>query len=388
MKAQILKVYIKKNNKDISEKIERLRYERCITRENLLTLTVAMESAQELSDDEDLVEGTMLKFQYGFAGRTLSEIYEAKITDIDVCYADRVSVVIKALGTGVALNKGDSQKIWKNKTASGIAKELADKYKLKFEIQLTQKVYETMPQGNRTDAEFLKYLASLEKGGLFQFYTDNSTLIFRPRDKSKGAKLLFTYGVNIIRFKPSLKDLQQSAAATETEAQGVDPMTKEPYSVSSLPSDIKDVAMGKKDLGTVVRDVNGVIVGTIKKQIQVPSDKEEAQAKTDAETRKASSGLKATLEIQGNPILNLEDIITVAGVARRYSGNWYIEKITSDVGNSYTESLDLSKDGTDTPAKEGAKDKDNVNSTVGEDSGEGKKVKIIKKRDNDGNRIR
>jgi hypothetical protein len=89
--------------------------------------------------------------------------------------------------------------------------------------------------------------------------------------------------------------------------------------------------------------------------------------------------LEATLNIEGNPLLKLSDIITISNVALRHSGNWKIEKISHALGsNAYMTTVTLSKNGT---TKASNKDEvttpstgTTVNKTEGKGTGDTKKT--------------
>lgn len=96
----------------------------------------------------------------------------------------------------------------------------------------------------------------------------------------------------------------------------------------------------------------------IKKKFVEPypkGDNPTRQMQSSTSAAKKSSdlgGLKATLTIEGNPLLVPNTVITMKGVAKVHSGNWFVEKVTHDVSTSgYTCSVELAKTGSNVGTK-------------------------------------
>lgn len=110
-------------------------------------------------------------------------------------------------------------------------------------------------------------------------------------------------------------------------------------------------------------------------------DKTEAVNIANKVQKTAGSGtgkpkiLTATLAIKGNPLLKPGDIITIAGVAKRHQGNWYINKISHDVTPSsyYGSNLEMTKNGSSKENTAGAAKSDKVNKTLGDKTTDTKK---------------
>lgn len=80
------------------------------------------------------------------------------------------------------------------------------------------------------------------------------------------------------------------------------------------------------------------------------------QSSTSAAKKSSDlGGLKATLTIEGNPLLVPNSVITMKGVAKVHSGNWFVEKVTHDISTSgYTCNLELAKTGSNVGTKKAA----------------------------------
>lgn len=418
MRVPFAKVYIQSSGRDISELIEKFRYEAAIEKDSLIQLTIKQKYAFETADDDDIVAGKILACQFGFLGEVMSPVRQAEITDIELTYADRISMVVKCLDRGHLMKKNKPAKVWGKLTASGIAKEMAKKYNLEADVDETSKKYDSLPQGSKNDFQFLGELAQKEGG--YIFYIEDKTLHFKKIDKTKPAKFLFTYGENIISFSPKYKESQQKGAGKKTSVKGFDPMNKKPIDGQATPEEPKlakfdinggqvnnfgsgsssasksitpsTLPAGKTDFQSLLsakdsqkEQTNGAgqyeganyMHGdvTVFRPVQTKADADN-QAKNEQKTAGKSTGtggakvLTATLKADGNPTITTTDIVTIAGVAKRYSGNWFVIKATHDIspGSAYVLDVELNRDGTGKPAtKDGTKTNtsNTVNGSVG-----------------------
>lgn len=92
--------------------------------------------------------------------------------------------------------------------------------------------------------------------------------------------------------------------------------------------------------------------------------------------------LSAVLEIELDPSFNLMDIVTLEGVAKRHSGNWYIHQIEDSIsgnGPAITK-LTLTRNSTNGDAIGGSDKNKKVNNSVGKtEVGQGKKEVMYKR---------
>lgn len=398
MKTPIVKVFIKDSGRDISDFVESVRFEQALEVDNYAEFDLRAGTNFTIVDDDDIVSGTILRFQFGYLGQEMSPLHEIRITDIDTDYGQRVKFKVKCLDLGNVMRKVSEQTIWKQLTSSQIAEQIASKYGLTPQIQATTYVWPVLPQGNRDDFELLTYLASKESNGDFVFHIQNNLLIFEKKDFDKASTVKYTYGVNIVSFKPKLREAKQSGAANNVNVLSVDALTKQKINVSNtdtstlLGDNPMKLIMGdtptktdKAATKTVNKDTsydfNGVpvkkgssstenasrlgeVVASIlaKKTVFSPSsDRNEMQNLANSTFKRNNEKiLEATLNIEGNPLLKLSDIITISNVALRHSGNWKIEKISHSLGSSaYTTTVTLSKNGTTKAAN-----KDEVTTTA------------------------
>lgn len=258
MKSPFVKIYVESNNRDITDLIENFKYENTIEKDNVATLTVKQNYAFDAVDDDDLIAGKFLLFQFGFLGGLTSPIHKVKITDVDTNYAARVTMTIKCLDKGQDMKKGVPKKIWNGKKASDIAKEIATKYGLEADVDDTSRVYNSYPQGGKTDFEFLQELAGKESGGDYVFYINDDTLSFKKVDYKQAARITYTYGEDIVSFSPKWKETQQKGGGKKTKIKGFDPMNKKPVTGEAAAGN-GDTKLGEWDVnGGAKFDINSV----------------------------------------------------------------------------------------------------------------------------------
>lgn len=379
MRAPYFKVYIAKNNRDVSGFIEDFKFEDCVGEDNLVTLAINRDFALRLADDDDFVTGTIISFQFGVMGETVSALHSARMTNIDYNYTDKVTMTVQCLDLGTTVKKVTSQKIWTKKTSSQIAQEIAVKYGLDSEVEPTTKVWDSIPQGNKSDLAFLKYLANREEGGNFIVFIRDNTLYFTKRNLDKESVITYTYNYGkgpVISFKPSVKESSPEAGAGNTSVvtgfggnAEVDGNTEDKGGTTGAyrkwygeegKFEGKHKAPATADKPKVQTHI-----------VDPTQDKKEAKNIANSSKKKNTlKTLTADLTVEGNCLLSPNNILTMKNVAKRHEGNWWIEKVAHSISHSgYTCTLSLNKNGGKKVGKTATKAPD-ANTTVGD-----KKVK-------------
>lgn len=400
MKSPFFKVEIinsKGEPEDITEKVSSFSYEDAIEEDSMLKLNVFSDFAKELADDSRFSTGATLQFQFGYLQGQISKVHKAKITDISHNYAQNVTMSITALDVGNIIKKATSTRIWKGKTSSEIAKEIADSWGMAFETDPTTKVWDNLPQGNKTDKQLLSYLAERETDGDYINFIRNNTLYFVKRGLGKTSAVTYTYGEDIISFKPSFKESSASGSAAKSKVvvnnpkvgghsvQSASPKTEKGGNYTGKYKNVYQ--LGGKKVGRVPVEQTDKQETQTKKGFGKPTidpTPSKTEASNIANSKKKKATLKtmvADLQIEGNPTIEPNSIITINNVAKAHSGNWFVLKITHNVGTGgYLCTLNMSRNAgkkkSDTEAQ-GSK----VNASVGskpqdKKGGEGNKVKV------------
>lgn len=444
MKVPIAK--IESENFDFTDYVTSFVYEDSAKEDSMVEITLHLPNLVDLLDSGTFESGVVLTFTIGFVGGPFSEPHSVVITDYEVKYST-LTLVVSALDSGVALKRIESDKIWGEMTSSQIAKEIATKYKLDTEVTDTTKIWEkdSLPQAGRSDFEFLRYLASIEDGGDFITYVRNSKLYFTKRGLDKDSLYSYNYGYDddIIEFAPSYKDSTQKSEAESVTTKSYDYTTNTDIDTTTDELDVESISLGTYensflsgsinsvveegskllDFGgsetsdettnkgafkrydgvtgleiEVVDDVNTetdneVVQNTVSEDISSIVGKSIAIPEIDLdEVSNISNSLKkdaalkvlvAELTVEGNPLIEPDNIITMQGkLAKKHIGNWYIDKITHKIGSSaYVSIVSMAKNGTEQDIKSdgGVAEKVTtksttavVNTTVAESKGEDK----------------
>jgi len=372
IKSPYYKVYI--GDRDITRYVESITYEDATEEDNIITLKIDQDYALQLADDPDFVTGKIVAFQFGFMGGAVSQLHKSKVTDIKHTYRERVMMTMKCLDLGTTVKKTTSQKIWENKTSSQIAEAIASKYGFDKEIKTTSKVWENLPQGNKSDLEFLKYIAAREGQGNLVVFIRNNTLYFVERGLKEDSKVTFTYGYGdgeMVSFEPTQKESTKKAVSNQTAITKVDEKTGKV--TTTVVDNTTEEDTGSTELYKFDAD-NGDNLGeisedntTVGKQNSEPVENEEEAKSLANSTKKnaALEGMTAKLKLDGQPLLVPNSVITIKNVAKRHLGNWLITKVTHSIqSGAYITTCDLKRNASKSKTKNKSKD---ANTTEGGD---------------------
>ena len=304
----------------------------------------------EFTENEFLKNGQEFNFVFGYKNGSRSSKRIAVVTDQTPVFGAIISVSIKARDKGILLKKNNAQTVYKDKKASDIVTEIADKLGFGKEIEESITNYPFYAQGNKSDMELLRELA---KKNDFTFFVRDTTLHFKKTLLKDKSVRTFTYkdpNDIVSSFSPKVSYTNQSNAAKSVTVQGIDPQTNELYNETIKTEDLKDdVKLGKEEAvtygfdGGVTRnntpqtspptesstqlDVQGQILTT------GHTDKAEAVKEATKVVKKAQlSSIEADLDLSIlEPLLFAGDIITIAGVGKIFNGNYLIEEISHSV---------------------------------------------------------
>jgi phage protein D len=392
MNTPFYKVIVERNKRDISDLITKFAFEDCVDKDDLLVLSI-FDTRKEVLDDKDFTEGTELSFQFGYVGGAVSPKYTMRITDVEPNYGKQIDLTIKATDMGIVMKKSESNRVWENVKASDVAKEIAAKYGLTPVIEPTTKVHKSLPQGNKTDFDFLKDLCNLEDNGSFRFFIKNKELHFNKINLKKASYKTYTYNYgegNVIVFKPKSNESKKSGASRNLDVLTIDPKagdlmsakvdnktSKDDTRLGSGPNYINaNIDVYKKPSEVQKANADDTTSG---KNVVVPGGDQSEIENIGNKTKKsaAMNDMEGELQIEGDPNLLADEIITIANVATRHSGNWFTNRIIHQISprNPYQCRVELKKNGV---ANSNEKSKDTNNSTGPEDGSDKKPVKTNK----------
>lgn len=390
-------VTVENTNTDITHWISEFRYEDATEEDDIIVLKIPHATIQQI-DSPELKKGNTLTYVYGFLGQgRKSKIGTAQIKDIECDYGISININVTAKDKGYSLKRETSKAIYEGKTGSEIALQIAVDFKMDSVIEETTKVHDSLPQGGKTYWEFLKVLAKKEGDapvspltppalagtgkGPFQVFVKGNTLTFARRDLKTDAEIKYLYseGEGIVKsFRPSYEQSQDGASvAVESENINPDDMSGFESKMNDSEPKARESNLGQE---TINYDVNGVELGrSAVKQVFTPStDQEEADNFGSALKKEGTMGeLVGTMDLDLDPSVQSDRIITMGGVARIHQGNWYIKKATHTISKgTASTTLDLAKNASASGEELAEGD---VNETIGDENPDAKgEIKIFK----------
>ena len=415
MKAPFFKLYVKKGkteSRDLTGYCEDFNYEDSDDKdayaEFRLNGLAKNERNEYLMNDLDIHQGNHLQFQFGFIGGIVSPMHEITIAELKFDYSQgRCIAILRCLDKGNVIKRGANTNLWKNVSASGIAKAIAKKYDMTTRITETPHVYQSLPQSGKSDFEMLQWLA--HKEGAINCYVSNNTLVFERTDYGKKSKRLFTFGGdNILHFSTNVSNAHKGKGNNGVVASGVDVKTGKNFVYTALmdaangtvlaPTSIDEnylkginqkeyknafdkafhVQNGGTNFGHQItqKDVTlniksekisiaqrkkiqqNAIVNIHPKYLKGITDslgmktvgainKREAAEKAEAQNENAKKDvITANLDIELDSSFNIGDIVTIDGlISDRDKGNWYVKEIRHSIthGNIAKTSFKLTR---------------------------------------------
>lgn len=315
------------------------------TDQKLPKVTLPFSNTDLAITDHDLLNmAKHVSVQWGYLGGERSKEYRATVKKIT---GFKVIKLLAYDAEGTKLTGTGTPKVWTNLKYSDIARQIAEKHGLKADVEDSGIAKEQVNQSAQTDLAFLQGLG--EEIG-FECYIEGGVLHFHKRRYgAKPAVALHYYNGmygDVIDFNPAEETLNEADEATAT---GMDPMTKDPIVTKADNETTERDALGQ---GTYMIDwLTGAwdkLTGAVGKQVPTTAPTaSEAKTQADAKFRQAEEdSIKATVQTVGKPGLVAGMLVTVTGVGKRWSGNWYIAQVTHELSGKYTCTLELERNAT------------------------------------------
>lgn len=394
-KAPFYNVFINDEKKDITNLIDKFKYEDCLKEDDFLYITINPEFTWNADKNDEFKKGQNLFFEFGYLSIESSGFRTARISDINPKYGERITLAIKALDKGNVMKKTSSSKVWKNKSTKQIVEEIASTYGMTAKCDIDGVLWKSKAQGLKSDWNFLQEIVGSEKDGDYVLFCRDNVLYFTKIGITKKSRRTFTYGdpdSKIISFEPENKDSTAKKSGLNTTMVSADPMTQKPVKSEAKTKDTKE-ATGSSIVSYLDLDVNkqsvssnagakkeeGVIDKIFAKFLPQPP-MSEAELKNKSKAKNKKHGLKnytAKLKIEGDPTFRANEIITMNGVLKREQGNWLIVKAIHEItGSGYITTLELEKNGSNHNGDKKFSKETAVNKTTGPDKSEPKKKPI------------
>lgn len=222
--------------------------------------------------------------------------------------------------------KGDRDEAYPDRTANDLVREIAQRYRFRADEIVTpdetpeRRYYQ---QESQSDWDFLKGIAR-EIG--FELYMELGALHFRkPRTRPETVPGTFAYRDNLQSFEPSLS---AEKPVSKVIVRGWDEIKKQPFQVEvddpfAADRDVLGEQSGSDFLddgfGESVRILDDVVAAS------------EAHARAIALAyfrQKEFELITATGSCVGDPELKAKRLIRIAGVGQKFSGTYYLTRVT------------------------------------------------------------
>ncbi len=367
------KIFIQNEDGKQIEEVDSFLFEDCIEEDSYLNISLGLPKDMPLTETPYFKNGVFLYFYFGYLNGLNSKMHKVRIVDVDWDYLEQIKLTLKCLDLGSVMKKTSNQKIWKKKTTLEIATEILEGYGLAFEYDEYKegnKVWDSIPQGNKSDFDFIRYLVSREVTGNYTFYIRGETAYIVQRPDTANSRRTFIYGDGsgtVVKFKPSFKESTQKGAGDSSRMVNTDSngnTIKEEdknddkkgngrlYDANSV--DVTNQAYLSKAKTDTINYLKNVGSKEQRENTQNligltnnPAVADSNEAKNLAKSKRISQDAKvlvATLTIEGDPTLQANEVINMKGVAKPHQGAWVIVKATHEIKNGgYLTMLELSK---------------------------------------------
>lgn len=337
-------------------------YEESTEKDNYARFTMALVDTRIL-DDPMLVANAECEFLFGYYGDARSDPRKGKLVTITPRYGKDIRVQCEIYDYGIDLKRVPNNRVWNGVTATDIVARLAADLGLKVEAAQTTKVYNGLPQANKDAMTFLRELARNEGDGEYIVYVQEDTLIFRRRDYGQASAVAYKYGTadaNIISFEAKIAVNPKNKGGSSATVVGVNPNTGQVESHTATPttSGENELLGGIINFDQYGNEIAGAIENVVTGSSNVPRsvipagpDAQQNRSHANAAHKTGADEInKATMEIEGDPLIRPGIVITIGGnVSRKNSGNWYVHTVSHRLGTGYRTRVQLQRNATNSP---------------------------------------
>lgn len=286
--------------------------------------------------------GQQIELSMGYFNdrQNLRRLLSGEITSLRPNFpsAGQPTLAISGLNALHRLRRGQVSQPYRQLTDSEIAKRIADRLKLEFEVdsQLsrTEQRHRYLLQYNEFDIVFL--LDRARRIGYELFVAETTAkgklgaLRFRPSTGGKQQPYELEYGKSLIAFQPNLTTANQVGKVT---VRGWDKVKKQPFSVTATRNQIATKGVGRQggqeSLEKSFMEREEIIVD------QPIDSEEEARAFAKATLDNiAKDMLKGSGSVVGLPDLRAGSSVYLRGMGPRYDGCYFVTATTHTINDS------------------------------------------------------
>ncbi|WP_196893051.1 type VI secretion system tip protein VgrG [Aureivirga marina] len=223
----------------------------------------------------------------------------------------------------VNLSIGRVNKYYAEKKDSEIIEEIISSASLTADVEATDTQYQMLVQHYCSNWDFMLLRADLN-GKIVTI--SNGTVSVKAPNISDDAKLLLTYGVDIVSFN---LEINSETQYPKSQGFGWDLSTQEIIQTESSNPDVNE--QGNITSSTISSDL-----GTQSETLQTYAEVEEATLKSwaDAGLQKSwMNRITGTISFQGSTKVVAGDLIELSGVGDRFEGKAFISKVEQMIDN-------------------------------------------------------
>jgi len=325
---------------DISADALSVSFEDHATDADMATLSLANPD-NRWTDSPLFEQGNVLELAIGY-GTALTPVFKGPITRPEPSFPEDgvPTLSLRAYDLSHPMRRDEEKKAttWQEIKDSDLARQMAQKHGIpELDIEETTLVIPYVAQGNETDWAFLKRRA--ERIG-FEVFVERDTFHFHaPRDSLAQIPGALEYRKNLRSFEARLSVEKQ---VTKVVVKGWDAENKEPIVAIATGEDTVRTVLGEKAASDFVKEDFGegakILHDLVPRTVKEAEELARAYLKRSEYTLLQGSG-----SVVGDPALKAKTLVEIAGVGTRYSGTYYVTKVTHSIGDGYTSEFECQR---------------------------------------------
>jgi phage protein D len=270
------------------------------------------------SDDAQFELGNKVEIEFGYGNQT-DAVMVGEITGLEPEFSAGESprLIVRGHDFSHRLMRGTKTRTFTAMRDSDIVAQVASTAKLSVRASPTPEPVEYVLQRNQTDLAFIRDRAS--RIG-YEIFVEGTTLVFRPLTP-RGEAVLTLKGTDLLEFSPRLSTLGQ---VDEVEVRGWDARQKE-HTVVGKASKSDVMAMGATSGISATAQEFGTTRTTYAVIDQAVATPQEAKTIAEGQINRMALGyITGEGACEGNTALRVGRPITIEGLGKRFSGNYYV----------------------------------------------------------------
>ena len=282
----------------------------------------------DLTDQNILPIGAEIDVSMGRDQKPVS-IFNGEVTahDLDIAYGAAPELVVRAYDRAHRLQRGRFSRSFLNMTDGDIAAKIARESGLQPEVDATSQVYDYVFQNNQTNLEFLQERA--HRIG-YEVYVDGTKLRFVKPHIADDATLKLELWADMLHAHVHMTSAGQVQEVT----------------VRCWDAKAKKTIMGRATTGTATARGGGQQSGADLAKpfgtasMTVTRRPVQSQAEADALAQAladdlAGGAIHLDAEVKGNPLLRPGQMVGLAALGDRFSGQYYVTAATHRTGHDH-----------------------------------------------------